>query len=156
MPTARYRITTPVLWVMGYVLMVMILGVASLSQPVPNPVPGPHDIYYVNATFHYLLSLGVIFSIFAAFYHWFEKMFRVSYRELLGQIHFWVFFLGVNLVFSPQLALRQLALASLNLEAFAAWNRAASIGYAIAVASFGVFLLVIVEAVVRRRRRPSG
>src|SRR3954463_5162647 len=60
-----------------------------------------HDTYYVVAHFHYVLSLGAVFSLFAGFYYWFGKMSGRMYNEALGQIHFWLFFIGVNIVFFP-------------------------------------------------------
>ena len=60
-----------------------------------------HDTYYVVAHFHYVLSLGAVFSLFAGFYYWFPKMTGKMYNEFLGQLHFWVFFIGVNVMFFP-------------------------------------------------------
>jgi heme/copper-type cytochrome/quinol oxidase subunit 1 len=56
-----------------------------------------HDTYYVVGHFHYVLSMGVVFGIFSGFYYWFSKMTGLKYPEVLGQIHFWIFFIGVNL-----------------------------------------------------------
>ena len=65
---------------------------------------GLHDTYYVTAHFHYVLSMGAIFSIFAGIYYWFEKITKLKYSEFLGQLHFWSFFIGVNLTFFPMRA----------------------------------------------------
>ena len=45
--------------------------------------------------------MGAVFAIFAAFYYWIEKISGCSYNEILGQIHFWLMFIGVNLTFFP-------------------------------------------------------
>ena len=58
-----------------------------------------HDTYYVAAHFHYVLSMGAVFAIFAGWYYWIAKITGLQYPEVLGQIHFWMFFLGVNLTF---------------------------------------------------------
>lgn len=62
-----------------------------------------HDTYYVVAHFHYVLSLGAVYALFAAYYYWVPaKILGKPYNELLGQIHFWSLSIGVNLTFMPQ------------------------------------------------------
>lgn len=60
-----------------------------------------HDTYYVVAHFHYTLSMGAVFSLFAGFYFWISKLVGVRYNEFWGQVHFWTTFVGVNLTFFP-------------------------------------------------------
>ena len=45
--------------------------------------------------FHYVLSMGAVFALFAGFYYWTPKIVGKSYNELLGKIHFWTLFVGV-------------------------------------------------------------
>src|SRR3546814_4674911 len=61
-----------------------------------------HDTYYVVAHFHYVLTLGAVFSLFAGFYYWFPKMSGRMYSEFLGHLHFWIFFIGVIVLFFHQ------------------------------------------------------
>src|SRR5690606_34459762 len=113
-----------------------------------------HDTYYVIAHFHYVLSLGAAFAIFAAFYFWFPKMTGYLYNERLGQIHFWLMFVGVNLVFFPQ---HFLGLAGMPRryadypDAYAGWNAVSSIGAYVSTAGLVVFFIALAEAFLRRR-----
>jgi cytochrome c oxidase subunit 1 len=102
-----------------------------------------HNTYYVVAHFHYVLSLGAVFSIFAGWYYWFPKMSGYMYSEFLGKLHFWLTFIGANILFFPQ---HFLGLAGMPRhyadypEAFAYWNRISSIGSYITTAGLLVFL----------------
>jgi heme/copper-type cytochrome/quinol oxidase subunit 1 len=61
-----------------------------------------HNDYFLIAHFHYVLSMGAAFGIFAGFYFWIGKMSGHPYPEFWGKVHFWTFFIGVNLTFFPQ------------------------------------------------------
>ena len=52
--------------------------------------------------FHYVLSMGAVFAIFAAFYFWAPKILGKAYNDNLGKVQFWTMFTGVNLTFFPQ------------------------------------------------------
>ena len=57
--------------------------------------------YYVVAHFHYVLSLGAVYALFAAFYYWIGKISGYQYNEVLGILHFIVFTIAINIVFFP-------------------------------------------------------
>ncbi|MDP3592896.1 cytochrome c oxidase subunit I [Phenylobacterium sp.] len=146
---------TPMLWAFGFIFVFTVGGVTGVVLASAAFDLTVHDTYYVVAHFHYVLSLGAIFSIFAGFYYWFEKVTGVKYNELLGKLHFWVFFIGTNIIFFPQhfLGLQGMPRRYVDYpQAFAFWNKVSSVGYVIMAVSMGIFLILLIEAAVRRRK----
>lgn len=112
----------------------------------PKLLFGKEKTYYVVAHFHYVLSMGAVFALFAAFYYWIGKISGLQYPETLGQIHFWIFFLGVNITFFP---MHFLGLAGMPRripdypDAFAGWNGVASYGSYVSVVGAILFFYVV-------------
>jgi len=150
---------TPMLWAIGFIFLFTLGGVTGVVLANAGVDYSLHDTYYVVAHFHYVLSLGAVFAIFAGFYYWFEKMWGVKYREWLGALHFWITFIGVNLIFFPQhfLGLQGMPRRYVDYpDGFAYWNKVSSIGYAITLVGVGVFLVVLLDAMVFRRKAEAN
>jgi cytochrome c oxidase subunit 1 len=150
---------TPMLWAIGFIFLFTVGGVTGVVLANAGIDYSLQDTYYVVAHFHYVLSLGAVFAIFAGFYYWFEKMWGVKYNEFLGATHFWIMFVGVNLVFFPQhfLGLQGMPRRYIDYpEAFSYWNKVSSIGYAITLVGMVVFFIVLIEAAVRRRKAEAN
>jgi cytochrome c oxidase subunit 1 len=146
---------TPMLWAIGFILVFTIGGVTGVVLANAGVDYSLQDTYYVVAHFHYVLSLGAVFAIFSGFYYWFEKMWGVKYNEVLGKIHFAITFVGVNFIFFPMhfLGLQGMPRRYVDYPAaFAEWNWVASVGYLITLVGLGVFLTVLLEAAIRRRK----
>src|SRR6056300_1008672 len=90
--------------------------------------------------------MGAVFAVFSGFYFWFEKMIKLKYPEILGKIHFWITFVGVNITFFP---MHFLGLAGMPRripdypDAYAGWNMVASYGSYISAISVIWFLIIV-------------
>jgi cytochrome c oxidase subunit 1 len=150
---------TPMLFAIGFILVFTIGGVTGVVLANAGVDIALHDTYYVVAHFHYVMSLGSLFGIFAGFYYWIGKMSGRQYPETLGKIHFWIMFVGVNLAFFP---MHFLGLAGMPRrvpdypDAFAPWNLIASIGAFTSFAGALVFLLVLWRTFTAGERCPAN
>lgn len=110
-----------------------------------------HDTYYVVAHFHYVLSMGAVFSIFAGLYYWAPKVLGRTYNEDLACAHFWTLLVGVNLTFMPQhfLGLQGMPRRIPDYaDAFEGWNYVSSAGSLVSVAATVIFLYTIYDMLV--------
>ncbi|EQB32972.1 cytochrome c oxidase subunit I [Sphingobium ummariense] len=146
---------TPMVWALGFIFLFTVGGVTGVVLANGGVDDVLHDTYYVVAHFHYVLSLGAVFGLFAGFYYWFPKMSGKMYNEFLGQLHFWVFFVGVNLLFFP---MHFLGLSGMPRrypdypEAFAYWNGIASHGYEIMAAGMLIFFVNLIWSLAAGRK----
>ena len=137
---------TPTLFALGFIFLFTIGGLTGVVLANSGIDIALHDTYYVVAHFHYVLSMGAVFSMLGGVYYWFDKITGVQYSETLGQIHFWVFFVGVNLTFFP---MHFLGVAGMPRrvpdypDAFLIFNRIASYGSYISALS-GLFFFYVV------------
>jgi len=137
------------LFALGFIFLFTVGGVTGVVLANSGIDIALHDTYYVVAHFHYVLSMGAVFSIFAGIYYWFYKITGVEYSEVLAQIHFWVFFIGVNITFFP---MHWLGVAGMPRripdypDAFYTFNKIASWGAEISAFSLLIFLLILMEA----------
>jgi len=154
-----FKLETPLLFALGFIFLFTIGGLTGiiLSNAGINAVM--HDTYYVVAHFHYVLSMGAVFSIFAGFYYWINKITGNMYSELLGQVHFWLFFIGVNLTFFP---MHFLGLAGMPrripdyADAYSSFNIIASFGSLISVVSALLFFYIAYQALAGSNFRASS
>ncbi len=137
---------TPMLWVIGFIVLFTIGGVTGVVLSNAGVDTALHDTYYVVAHFHYTMSMGTLFLIFGAFYYWIGKMCGRQYPETLGKLHFWITFIGVNVTFFPQ---HFLGLAGMPRripdypDAYAGWNMVSSIGSYISAVGAVLFLFIV-------------
>ena len=146
---------TPMLWAIGFLFLFTVGGVTGVVLSNAGVDMVLHNTYYVVAHFHYTMSLGAVFALYAGFYYWIGKMSGHQYNETFGKIHFWTTFIGVNLTFFPQ---HFLGLAGMPRriadypDAFAGWNFVSSIGAYISYASTLFFVFIVFHTLLAGRR----
>ena len=150
---------TPIIWAFGFLFLFTMGGVTGVMLSNGGMDIALHETYYVVGHFHYVLSMGAVFSLFAGFYFWFGKITGYQYSETLGRIHFWLLFLGVNLTFFPQ---HFLGLAGMPRrycdypDGLAGWNQVSSYGSILSVVAVAVFLYAVYEALVAKVPAPAN
>jgi cytochrome c oxidase subunit 1 len=97
----RIRLTTPMLFAIGFVAMFVIGGLSGVTHSIVPADWQQTDTYYIVAHFHYVLFGGSMFGLFAGLYYWFPKLWGRMYNERLGKAHFWLMLIGFNITFAP-------------------------------------------------------
>jgi cytochrome c oxidase subunit I len=149
----------PMVWAVGFIFLFTVGGVTGVVLANAGIDRSLQDTYYVVAHFHYVLSLGAVFAIFAAWYYWFPKMFGYVIPDWMGRLHFWISFVGANLIFFPQ---HFLGLAGMPRryvdypDAFAGWNLISSLGAYLFFAGVIWFLYTNYVAIFVRKERAAN
>jgi len=139
----RIVLNTLTLFTAAFIFLFTVGGVTGIVLANSGLDIALHDTYYVVAHFHYVLSMGAVFSIFAGYYYWFEKLTGGRLSESLGVAAFSAIFVGVNLTFFP---MHFLGLAGMPRRIpdypviFYGWNHLASFGSYATLTGVAIFL----------------
>lgn len=142
------EMTTPMLFATGFIFLFTLGGVTGVILSNAGLDIALHDTYYVVGHFHYVLSMGAVFAMFAAFYNWIELVTGLKYSDILGKLHFWFTFVGVNLTFFP---MHFLGLAGMPRripdypDVYWSWNYISSVGSLVSVIGVFIFLFIIYD-----------
>ncbi|KAB2850707.1 MAG: cytochrome c oxidase subunit I [Hyphomicrobiaceae bacterium] len=149
------QLKAPMVWAIGFIFLFTVGGVTGVVLANAGVDRYLHDTYYVVAHFHYTMSLGATFGIFAAWYYWFPKMTGYMYNDSLAKLHFWLMFVGANLTFFPQHFSGLAGMPRRYIDypdALWDWNRLSSYGSYISAVGVGVFLWIILQAFMRKEK----
>jgi cytochrome c oxidase subunit I len=145
---------TPMLWAIGFIFVFTMGGVTGIVLANAGADRQFHEGYYLVAHFHYTLSLGAVFGIFAGFYYWWPKMTGYLYNERLADLNFWLMFIGVNIVFFPQHFLGLAGQPRRYIDypdAYALWNLVSSLGMIPLTLAMIVWAYVMIESLMKKR-----
>lgn len=141
---------TPMLFSIAFVVLFTMGGFTGLMMSIAPSDFQYHDTYFIVAHFHYTLVPAAVFSLLAAGYYWLPKWTGHMYNEKIGQLHFWLSAISVNILFFPQ---HFLGLAGMPRRIpdyavqFADWNMISSIGGFIFGASQLLFLYIVIDTI---------
>jgi len=153
------RFDTPMLFALGFIFLFTVGGVTGIVLSNSAVDRAFHDTYYVVAHFHYTMSLGALFSLFAGFYYWFGKISGRQYPEWMGKLHFWMTFIGVNLTFFPQ---HFLGLAGMPRrvpdypDAYSDWNYISSLGSTLGIIAMVFFIFILFYTLKYGKKCPNN
>ena len=139
---------TPLLFTVGFIFLFTIGGVSGIILANEGLDIQFHDTMYVVGHFHYVLSMGAVFAIFGGFYYWIEKMVGLQYDQYLANIHFTLFFIGVNITFFP---LHFLGLSGMprrindHPDYYQGWNEIATVGSSVSLVATLIFFYVVFD-----------
>jgi len=146
----NFEITVSLLFALGFIFLFTVGGLTGIILSNAGLDVALHDTYYVVAHFHYVLSMGVVFAFFAAFYYWIEKILGIKYNRFWGTVHFILTFIGVNLTFFP---MHFLGLSGMPRripdypDYYLFWNYIESWGSIISIVGMLVFLFIFAKVV---------
>nr|YP_009184011.1 cytochrome c oxidase subunit I [Octopus bimaculatus]ALN96940.1 cytochrome c oxidase subunit I [Octopus bimaculatus] len=148
------KYTPPMLWSLGFIFLFTMGGLTGIVLSNSSLDIMLHDTYYVVAHFHYVLSMGAVFALFAGFTHWYPLITGLSLNQQYTKSHFYMMFIGVNITFFPNTfstSSYTTTMFSLSRFNMTKWNMLSSMGSLLSLTSIMFFMFIVWESLISQR-----
>ena len=150
---------TPLLWSVGFIALFIVGGLSGVSHAVSPSDYQQQDTYYIVAHLHYVLFGGSLMGLFAGVYYWFPKLTGKFLNEFWGKVHFWLWFVGMNITFFPMhfAGMNGMPRRIYTYGTEYGWdnmNLISSLGYLVLFVGATLFIVILIQSI--KSGKPAG
>lgn len=152
---SKIKLNAVILWVIGFIVLFTRGGITGIILSNSSIDVILHDTYYVVGHFHYVLSIGAVFTLFGGVIHWAPVILGIRIRPTILKAQFIVIFIGANITFLPQhfLGLNGIPRRYLDLpDIYLLWNQISTTGSYLSLLASVQFMLILIVALINKEK----